>query len=203
MPEADAFFTGNEVNAVDGAGLYTEVAPCALVGNDGMHDLGGAEYGIDRAGLNAFRTAYAFIFADPSHYGFFLYAVLSVKRLRLDVQQVRQRLNGLFTTGWALVDGIAIGDRLRIGSAPRITTLATLGLGQYRIDLIADRVALNPESNGGKAQQRTEYGAESQQRAECSQKWLIAEQGQHQINPEKPIKAREASPAVIMPMAAP
>ena len=59
MPETKAFLTGNEVNAVDWARLNTEVAPCAFVGDDGVHDLGGAEDGIHWAGLNTFRTANA------------------------------------------------------------------------------------------------------------------------------------------------
>ena len=168
-----------------------------------MHDLGGTENGIHRAGLNTFCAANAFIFSDQGHNRLFLYAVLSVQRLGLDVQQIGQRLNGLFTTGWTFVDRIAIGDRLGIGSAPRIATLTALCLREERIDLLTDGVPFDAKANGSKAQQRTENGAESQQSAECSQKRLIAEHGQHQINPAKPIKAREARPAVIMPMAAP
>ncbi len=91
MPETDTLFTGNQINAVYGAGLDAEVAPRALVRNYRMHYLGGAENGIHRAGLNTFGAANAFIFANPGHHGFFLHAVLSVKRLWFDVQQIGQR----------------------------------------------------------------------------------------------------------------
>ena len=161
VPKTDALLAGNEVNAVYGARLYTQVASGAFVSNDGMHDLCGTENGVYRAGLDAFCAANTFILSDQCYNRLFLHAVLSVQRLGLNVQQIGQRLNGLFTTGWALVDRIAIGDRLGIGSAPRITTLAALRLRLQRIDLITDGVPFDAKANGGKAQQRTENGAES------------------------------------------
>ena len=86
MPETNAFFTRNQVNAVDGAGLDAQVAPGAFVRNHRMHHLGGTENRIYWAGLNAFCTANAFILADPGHHRLSLHAVLSVQRLRFDVQ---------------------------------------------------------------------------------------------------------------------
>ncbi len=84
-------------------------------------------------------------------------------------------MNGFFATGWALVDGIAIGNRFGIGSATRIPTLATLGLRQQRIDLLADGIAFNAKPDGGKAEQCAKNGAQSQQCSECCQERLLAE----------------------------
>jgi hypothetical protein len=88
MPETNAFFAGNEVNAVDGARLNTQVASCAFVGDDSMHHFGSAEDGIDWAGLNTFCAANTFILTNPSDHGLFFNAVFSIEGLGLDIQQV-------------------------------------------------------------------------------------------------------------------
>jgi len=152
MPETDAFFTGNEVNAVYRAGLDAQIAARAFVGDDGMHHFGGTQNGIDRAGLNTFGATNTFVLTNPGDHGLFFNTVLGIERLGLDIQQVSQCLNGLFTTRRALIDGITICNRLGVGPTTWIATLATLGLGEQRIDLLADGIAFDSEANRGKAQ---------------------------------------------------
>jgi hypothetical protein len=44
--------------------------------------------------------------------------VLCIEWLRFYIEQVSQRLNGLLTARRALVNGIAVGDRLGVGATP-------------------------------------------------------------------------------------
>ena len=101
----------------------------AFVRNDGVHDLRCPQDGVNRAGLNALGAANALCLANPGHDGLLFRAVFCVERLGLIIQQVSQRLNGLFSAGGALVNGIAVGDGFRIGATAGIAALATLGLG--------------------------------------------------------------------------
>ena len=88
MPEANPLFARNQVNAVYGAGIKTEIAARAFICDHGVHDLGSAENGVDGTSLNTFCTADAFILSDPGHHGLFFDAVLGVKGLRLDIEQI-------------------------------------------------------------------------------------------------------------------
>ena len=127
-----------------------------------MHDLRCPQDGVNRAGLNALGAANALRLANPGHDGLLFRAVLSVERLGLNIQQVSQRLNGLFTAGGALVNGIAVGDGFRIGATAGIAALATLGLGEQGIDLFADRVAFHAKTNRRKTQQRAEHRTQAE-----------------------------------------
>ena len=73
-----------------------------------------------------------------------------VQWLRFNVEQIG-RLDRVFTAGRTLVDRVAVGNRLGVGPASRVAALTTLGLGQYRIDLVesglpstSKRTAANP-----------------------------------------------------------
>ena len=52
------------LNAIHGAGRHTQVAPGALINDDGVHQLGGADNRVHRAGLDAFGAADALGLAD-------------------------------------------------------------------------------------------------------------------------------------------
>ncbi len=121
-----------------------------------MHRLGGADDGVHRAGLNALGAADALIFVDKGdlldrHRGF-----VAAQRLGFDPHQVGNLAHGGFATGYALVDLIAVGNRLGVGFAAGIAALATLGLGQQGIELIDDGVCFHMKLDGGKAQDNPE-----------------------------------------------
>ncbi len=112
--------------------------------------------------MNALGAANALCLANPGDDGFLFGAVFSVERLGLNIQQVSQRLNGLFTAGGTLVNGVAVGDGFRIRAAAGIAALATLGLGEQGIDLFADRVAFDAKTNRRKTQQRAEHRTQTE-----------------------------------------
>ena len=144
----DATFSGNHVDAVDGTRLDAKIATSALVDNHGVHQLRSTENRINRTGLNAFGAADALVLADIRNGGLSFDTVFRVQWLGFNIEQIGQRLDCVFTTWRTLVDRVTVGNRLSVGPASRVATLTTLGLGQYRIDLIGERVALDLEANG-------------------------------------------------------
>src|SRR5690606_41635743 len=120
--------------------------------NAGVHLLGGSQNGVYRSGLAALGAANAFVFSINRHsFGLFC-AVFGFQWLGFNVQQVSQSLDGAFTAGRALVDGLAIGNCFSVGAAAGKSALPTLGLRKERIDLLNQRVALYLESFRCKAQ---------------------------------------------------
>ena len=169
-----------------------------------MHQLGSTENGVHRAGLYALGAANALILPNVGDVGLFLLAVLGIQWLGFDVQQICQRVNGFLSARGALVDGVAIGDRRGVGFTAWVPALAALGLRQQLIDLVHQRVAFGSEPYRGVAQHGTEAQAQAQQGHQGRQQRLAFHPGRHDYtSPAKPIKAREASPAVIIPIAAP
>ena len=102
-----------------------------------------------------------------------LLAVLLVQGDGLHVQQVRQGLDAGLAAGGALVDRLAPGDGLGIGSAAGVAALAALGLGQDIVDLVGDGVALGLEAHRGEAQQGAEHRAEADQGQQCRQQRVL------------------------------
>src|SRR5690606_12947924 len=141
-PATDIRLDSDHVDAVNRAGFYAEIAAGALAFNDGVHVFGGPENGIYRTGLDALGAANAFVFTNNRHsFGLFC-AVFGIQWLGFNVQQVSQSLDGAFTAGRALVDGLAIGNCFSVGAAAGKSALPTLGLRKERIDLLNQRVAL-------------------------------------------------------------
>ena len=93
-----------------------------------MHYLCGTENGINWARLNTFCAADTLSFPYPCDDGLLFHAVLCIEWLRFYIEQVSQRLNGLLTARRALVNGIAVGDRLGVGATPRVSALTSLCL---------------------------------------------------------------------------
>ena len=153
MPFFDSLFYGQHINTVHGAGLDTEVAAGALIGNHGVHQFGGTQYGIYRAGLNALGTAYALVFANIG-YGFYirLFTVLGIQLWCRNVQQIGNGINGGLTAGGAFINGVTAGNGLGVGTTAGKATLAALGLGQQFIDLLDNGVALDFKFFCGKAE---------------------------------------------------
>jgi hypothetical protein len=129
--------------------------------------------------------------------------VFGIEGLGLYIQKVSESLNGIFTPRGTFIDGVTVGNRLGIGSAARVATLTALGLGQQRIDLFAQRIAFDTKAQRGKAEQSAESGAKCQQGGQSGQERIATYPVHRYTSPAKPIKASEARPAVIMPMAAP
>jgi hypothetical protein len=59
----------DQLDAVYGAGVQTQLASCALVGQNRMHELRGTHYGVHGTGLDAPIAAYAEAFVDPCKQG--------------------------------------------------------------------------------------------------------------------------------------
>lgn len=116
-------------NAVHRAGRYAEVAAGAFIDNHGVHQLGGAKNGIDRAGLNAFGAADAFGLANIGHLRRGL-AAIGIQLQYGNPEQTGQCSDGLGPARRALVDSFALGNALRIGFAARVAAFSALSLRQ-------------------------------------------------------------------------
>src|SRR5690606_7090552 len=92
-PAAQGLRHRNQIDAIDGAGFDTEVTPGTFIGNHGVHLFGGADNGIDRAGLDALGAAYALVFADEGDL-FDGRRRFAIQWQWLDAQQVGQILDG-------------------------------------------------------------------------------------------------------------
>ena len=149
----DATFSGNHVDAVNGTRLNAKIAASALINDHGVHELRCTENGIHRTRLYAFGAADALVLADVRNLGLSFDTVFGVQWFRFNVKQIGQRLNCVFTTWRTLVDGVTVGNRLGVGPASGVAALTTLGLGQYRINLVGERVALDLEANGCESEQ--------------------------------------------------
>src|SRR5690606_24916707 len=118
----------------------------------------------------------------------------------------RQRADGIFATGYAFVDFFAGGHAFGIGAATRMATLTTLGLRQQGVDLVDDGIAFHIEFHRGKAEQGAKdhgHGHQHNNRTQIASQEFHTAPRQILIRPEKPMNARDISPAVIMPMDAP
>lgn len=123
------------VDAVDGAGRQAQVTAGAFVGDDGVHQLCGADDGIDRAGLNAFGATDAFGFANEGNLGRCA-SSLWVRRKQWHFQQHGQRGDG-FAAAWrALVDGVARSQAFGVGPTAIVAAFAALGLRQQGVDAL-------------------------------------------------------------------
>ena len=96
-----------------------------------------------------------------------------------------------------------LGDGLGVGAAAGVAALTALGLRQQGIDLFTNGIAFHAKPHRSKSKQGAEDAAETEEREQRDQQGLFSECGYHQMRPAKPMKASEARPAVIMPMAAP
>src|SRR5690606_15648514 len=109
-------------DAIHRAWLHAEIAARAFADDDCVHQFGGADDRIDRAGLDAFGAADAFVFADVGNRA--RRWRVEIRRQYVAVQQLRQRLNRALAAGRAAVDGFAVADGFGVGPAAGITALA-------------------------------------------------------------------------------
>lgn len=166
---ANARLPGNHIDAVDRAGFNAEITAGAFVGDHGMHDFRRAQDRIDGTGLNAFSAADALCFSDVGDQRLFLGTVLGIEWFGFDIKQVGQRLNGVLAARGTFVDRITVSNGLGIRATTGITALAALRLGQYGIDLIAERVALDLKLDRRESEQTTEHNTHAHDRSECEQ----------------------------------
>ena len=158
----DVYLDWHHVDAVYRAGLDAEFTAGALRFDDGMHLLGGAEYGIHWAGLDAESATDADVFPDDGNSLGFFFPNLVIQWNRFAAEQIGQRNNGGLTAGWAAVDlGLTISNGLGIGTTTGVTALAALGLRQDSVDLIRQRITLNLEAYRGKAEQQAKDDRQS------------------------------------------
>jgi hypothetical protein len=120
-----------------GQGCHAQVAAGAQVGQDGVHQLGRADDGVDRAGLDAQRAADAQRFVDIGDRARPLQAVDGIERNDFAAGDRRQPRDAFGAARRALVDvGRAGGDRFRVGAAAVIAALGALRLRQDVFDAI-------------------------------------------------------------------
>ncbi len=201
LPVVDRGGHRDHLDAVGRAGIDAEIAAGALVGNHGVHRLGGTDDGIDRAGLDALGAADALIFMDEGDFldrygGFFTAA----QRLGFDPHQIGNLAHGGIATGYTLVDLIAVGQCLGVGFAARVAALAALGLRQQGVELIDDGIGFHMKLDGGKAQNDAESQGQQSQHQNGKKN---VNHGYILMRPVKPIKASDIRPAVIMAMETP
>ena len=123
------------VDAIDRAGRQAKVTAGTFAGDDRVHQLGGANDGVDRAGLDAFGTTDAFGFANVGDLGWCA-SSLWVRRKQWHLQQHGQRGDG-FATAWrALVDGLARSQAFGVGPTAIVAAFAALGLWQQGVDAL-------------------------------------------------------------------
>jgi hypothetical protein len=123
------------VDAVDRAGGNAQVAARALVNDDGVHQFGGANDGVHRAGLNALGATDALCLTDESHLRRRA-ATLDIELQDGHIEQSSQRCNGLIATGWTLVDGFAGRHALGVRLATWMAALPALSLRQQGVDAL-------------------------------------------------------------------
>lgn len=79
MPLHNTLDNWQHIDAVYRAWFDAEVAPGAFRHDNSMHEFGCAQYGIYRAGLNAFSATDTFVFSDVGDgFDFFLFTVFFV-----------------------------------------------------------------------------------------------------------------------------
>ena len=106
------------------------------MGNDRMHQLACAEYGVHRTGIDALAAADAKGFVYHGARPRFVLAVSRVQRFSREMQQRGQRLKSDIAARRTLVDiGGAGGERFGVGAATRVTALGALRLRQPGVDL--------------------------------------------------------------------
>jgi hypothetical protein len=100
-----------------------------------MEVAGCAQNGIDRARLEAERTANAAGFIDQGDSRILLVSSRCVSGHGFATQKVGQSQNERFPAGWALINfGFMMGNRFSIGAASWKSTLCTLGLGKQGLN---------------------------------------------------------------------
>ena len=87
----------------------------------------------------------------------------TTQRLGFDPHQVGNLAHGGIATWHALVDLVAIGQRLGVGLAARVAALAALGLRQQGVELIDDGIGFHMKFDGGKAQDDAEGQSQQSQ----------------------------------------
>jgi hypothetical protein len=198
FPVVQRFGNDFHVDAFDRAGGQAQFATGALLGDDRVHLLGGADDGIDRAGLDAQRAADAGVLVDDRH---LLRLFLGFQRLDFAAEQVGQALHAFHAARRAQVDVafIALGDGFGVGLAAGEAALAALRLRQDGFDLLDQRVALDLELDRGKTQRGAEDDGAEGHDGDGEQDihyWYLS-------RPAKPMKASAIRPAVTMAMAEP
>jgi len=92
--------------------------------------LGGAEDGINGAGLNALGATNTLVLTNHRNTLDLFNTVFGIQGLGLDIEQVSQGLESGFAAGRTLVDGIAIGNGFGVRTAAGEAALYALALLQ-------------------------------------------------------------------------
>ncbi len=121
----------DQVDAVHRAGGDAQLAARAFIGDHRVHQLGGADDGVHRAGLDAFGAADALGLANHRHLG---RRGGQGQRQFGHLQQIGQGAKGRGATGWTLVDRLARGDAFGVRQAAGVAALAALRLRQQGVD---------------------------------------------------------------------
>ena len=117
------------LDAVYGAWRYAQLAAGASIGDDGVHEFGCADDGVNGAGLDAFGAAVALVFDDVGDAQGLFNAVFRIERNNGAAGDVCQLGDACCATWWTLVNGFVVKcDGVGVGCAAIKTALGALGL---------------------------------------------------------------------------
>ena len=120
---------GRHLDAVYGAGRYAQFAAITALRDDGVHEFGCADDGVNGAGLDAFGAADALVFDDVGDAQGLFNAVFRIERNNGAAGDVCQLGDACCATWWTLVNGFVVKcDGVGVGCAAIKTALGALGL---------------------------------------------------------------------------
>ena len=129
-------------DAVDRADRHAQLAAGAELVDDDVHSLGGADDRIDRACLQAERTADAPCLVDPREGARRFGAAAGVERQGLPAGEAGEAIDAFGAAGRAAVDlGALVGDRFGVAAAVVVAAAAALRLRQQREHRLDRRAA--------------------------------------------------------------
>ncbi|KAI3490675.1 hypothetical protein L1887_44837 [Cichorium endivia] len=201
LPAFGSRFNRAQLNTLRRAGGHAEVTAGAQIRHDGVHGAGGANNGVNRAGLNTFGTADAVCLVDHGEgANRLLHLRIAINGLRIDVKQGRNFQHHRFATGGAAVNFFTLNAyRFRVGTAARVAALPALALRQELINFLNNRIVLYRETAGGVTQDKAKHQPQDADRGDGNPDSIHY----NFTRPLKPIKARDIKPAVTSAIALP
>lgn len=170
--------SGRQRDAIDRTRRQAKLAPCAQIGNDGMHEFRCTQNRVHGTGLNAQCATDAACFVDDCE----------LRRLVLPARRI-EGASGLSRDGGeptdhpipsrrAAIDGcFAGGNRFCVGAAAVVAALSTLCLGQDCVDALGSRYTALAQAagNGEHAAQHKDDQYPGTGHEQCNEAYMICQ----------------------------